>query len=335
MTHTDIDRLRRAVERCPLPDDHNVLGVGHGHKRVDGSPTDQLSVTVLVSEKHAPCDLDDDRLVDPSIEVDGVSIPTDVQAIGRPHTLPVDPDNEVPTIMPAPDRLGRHRPVPGGVSGGHPSITAGTIGSPLLYHEPSSEFVVLTNAHIAAPLGDGEAGDDFLQPGPHDGGTAADVIGTVLDVAAISHDEPNRTDSALVAVSPESVALETILELPDVDGILSDPPLDATYIKSGRTSGVTTASLRTRDTTVDVAGYFEEPDIGPATFQGIDVLGPMSKGGDSGSIIGVERDDGFYATHLLFGGSSSSTLAVPFDTLVDVHGPLDIVRPNHLPDDFD
>lgn len=48
----------------------------------------------------------------------------------------------------------------------------------------------------------------------------------------------------------------------------------------------------------------------------------MSTQGDSGSLIGIPREDGFYATHLLFAGSDRATLAIPIDAVEAEHGTL-------------
>lgn len=48
----------------------------------------------------------------------------------------------------------------------------------------------------------------------------------------------------------------------------------------------------------------------------------MSSGGDSGSLIGIEKSDGFYGTNLLFAGTNRITLGIPMSTVQSVHGSL-------------
>lgn len=98
----------------------------------------------------------------------------------------------------------------------------------------------------------------------------------------------------------------------------SEPEMDAMYIKSGRTTGVTVGDLRARDVRVKVGGYYDTPVL----FEGVALFGPMSTQGDSGSLIGILREDGFYATHLLFAGSDRATLAIPIDAVEAEHGTL-------------
>lgn len=174
---------------------------------------------------------------------------------------------------------------------------------------------MLTNAHIAAPIGTTQKGEDVLQPAPADGGTSEDEIGTVAEFSEIAKNEPNTTDSALVAVDPTRIK-DTILGVGEFAGF-TEPTKDATYTKSGRTTGVTTGKLRAQDARIRIGGYYDEPTV----FTGVDVFGPMSAGGDSGSLIGI-TDNGFRGTHLLFAGSDRSTIGIPFAAIETEHGEL-------------
>jgi hypothetical protein len=287
----------------------NVVGTAIGPKRVGDRPTDEEALIVLVSRKLPETQLAEADRVPAEIEFDDRKCKTDVQEVGDLRAQA--------TAEPAerPDRERRWRPAPAGVSFGHVETTAGTLGSPPLETE-GGETVVLTNAHVAAPIGTAEPGDDVLQPGPADGGTDDDVVGTLVDGSEIRPDEPNTTDSAVVAVDPADFE-NAVLGIGEFAGF-AEPPTDATFTKSGRTTGVTTGDLRGRDARIRVRGYHEEPTV----FTGIDVFGPMSAAGDSGSLIGIETDDGFRATDLLFAGSDRTTLAVPMDAVEAEHGEL-------------
>jgi len=308
------DSVREDLEACS-----NVVGTAVGPKRVDGQPTDEEVIVVLVSQKLPEVQLAESDRIPKTIDFDDTRVKTDVQEVGdlRPQATTDDSGS-------LPDRERRWRPVPAGVSFGHNDISAGTLGSPPLETEDGTT-VVLTNAHVAAPVGIAEPDDAIYQPGPADGGTEDDVVGTLVEGSEIAPNEPNTTDSAIVEVDPETFE-STILGIGEFAGF-ADPEPDATYTKSGRTTGVTTGDLRGRDARIKVRGYHDEP----TTFEGIDVFGPMSAAGDSGSLIGIERDEGFYATDLLFAGSDRTTLAIPMDAVEAEHGALEPLQEESTP----
>lgn len=303
------DSIRDALESHP-----NVVGTCLGNRRVGGREIDEESVVVLVSEKIPEDRLSTEALIPETVEIDGQEIPTDVQEIGEPRAHAVG--GTIEPVESDTDRTRRWRPAPAGVSVGHPEITAGTLGSPVLF-DAEDRPVVLTNAHVAAPIGAASRSDPVYQPGPTDGGTDANTIGELREYSEIARTEPNTTDSALIAVDPDSIA-EDVLGIGPLVGIEDSSDMDATYTKSGRTTGVTTGSQRGRDARVRVRGYYDEPVV----FEGVAVFGPMSASGDSGSVIGIQTEAGFHATHLLFAGSDRVTLAVPMAAVVDEHGPL-------------
>lgn len=287
----------------------NVVGTCCGPRRVRGQTTDEESLIVLVSEKLPEAQLEDDDVVPPEVEIDGRRVRTDVQEVGD-----VRLQSTAARGVEQRDRTDRWRPAPAGVSVAHPAVSAGTLGSPPLETEDGGA-VVLTNAHVAAPPDGASVGDDVLQPGPADGGTTDDAIGTLRDFVEVTTDRPNTTDSALVAVDPEDIQDE-VLGIGSFDGF-AEPTTGATYTKSGRTTGVTSGELRGRDVRIRVGGVGDEP----AVFEGVDLFGPMSAAGDSGSLIGID-DGGLEATNLLFAGSDRATIGVPMDAVEAAHGEL-------------
>jgi hypothetical protein len=82
--------------------------------------------------------------------------------------------------------------------------------------------------------------------------------------------------------------------------------------KSGRTTGFTTGEIVAIDATVTVnfgAGR-------SAVFENQFVAGPMSQGGDSGSL--VVAGDSQEAVGLLFAGSPQTTIFNPIQTVLDL-----------------
>jgi hypothetical protein len=76
------------------------------------------------------------------------------------------------------NRQGRVRPVRPGVSISHVSGSAGTVGCVVTR---SGKPFLLSNNHVLAMLNAGQPGDAVLQPGPIDGGTLLDAVGTLSD----------------------------------------------------------------------------------------------------------------------------------------------------------
>ena len=94
------------------------------------------------------------------------------------------------------------RPVPIGVSTGHPDITAGTIGVRVTN---ASHVYALSNNHVYANQNQALYGDQVLQPGAYDGGVSpADAIGTLYDFQEIifSTSASNVIDAAIAESSP-------------------------------------------------------------------------------------------------------------------------------------
>lgn len=294
--------VRDRLESLP-----HVVGTAVGKKRVDDRKTDETCVVVFVDRKVAETQLANGEIVPEAVDCNGETLSTDVQQVGDVTAL------EVTTFES--ERTDRLRPAPGGISIGHPEITAGTMGSVVLETD-DGEPVVLTNAHVAAPEGATE-GDPIYQPGPEDGGGPEDEIGELREWSEISSEEPNTSDSALVLVDPDDIDGEILGIGPLVDFSEPDIESDEEYTKSGRTTGVTTGELRGRDTRIEVGGFGPEPVV----FEGVDTFTSMGDPGDSGSLIGTEEGE-FTATNLLFAGSDDATIAIPTSALFEEHGEL-------------
>ncbi len=230
------------------------------------------------------------------------------------------------------DPTTRQRPAPLGFSVGHPAITAGTIGARVV--DASGNVYVLSNNHVLANSNDAQIGDAALQPGPFDGGTAADQIGTLFAFKTIDFSGGNNTFDAAIALSN---AANLGNGTPTDDGygtpnsaIWGDANQDGTFDdktallglnveKYGRTTKLTHGSITGINATVDVcyevfificvkaAHYVDQLIIEPGTFSG---------GGDSGSLI-VTEDGTQRPVALLFAGSSTQTIANRIDLVLN------------------
>jgi len=224
------------------------------------------------------------------------------------------------------------RPAPLGFSVGHFAITAGSIGGRVI--DGTGNVYVLSNNHVLANGNDAQLGDPIYQPGPYDGGTAADQIATLSDFQAIdfSTNGSNYIDAAIAQSTTAELGNSTPLDdgygLPDSqifgdandDGWFDDVTalLGLNVQKYGRTTALTTGQITGINGSVEVcyevlwiiciksAIFVDQLIIDP---------GPFSGGGDSGSLI-VTADGVRNPVALLFAGSSTETIANRIDRVL-------------------
>jgi hypothetical protein len=216
-----------------------------------------------------------------------------------------------------------NRPVPIGVSVGHPAVTAGTIGARVTN---GSAVFALSNNHVLANSNNATVGDSALQPGTYDGGQdPADRIGTLAAWKPISFNysactggandpDCNTIDAAIALTTTANLGVAT---LPGGYGTPSaftvSPSINQSVTKCGRTTGCTTGTVAEINVTLDVCykprGLFSCARDGVARFVNqIGVSdGTFSAGGDSGSLI--VTTSGQNPVGLLFAGGSSRTYA--------------------------
>jgi len=232
----------------------------------------------------------------------------------------------LPVMQPIPvataiytERTGRFRPVPGGVSIGAPQITAGTLGCQAVDKKSRDLLLGLSNAHVCyTPWGELEGagkGNPILQPGPADGGTLNDQIGTVDRYIPVKLDEPNLVDAAAFT---SKILKKEILEIGEPDR-LADPYPGMNIVKSGRSSGVTYSRIIDCSATVKVEGW------GTCIFRDQVVCQPACMiPGDSGSLW-LEQDT-FRVVALGFAGSPVVSVACKARHVEELLG-IEIVPP--------
>jgi hypothetical protein len=262
----------------------------------------------------------DDRVEGVPVNVEGVPFFADVT--GEFHALQGQSQAKGGRGKPKPsiDRTARFdRPVPIGVSTGHPSITAGTIGARVT---DGTNVFALSNNHVYADENQAMLMDAVIQPGTFDGGSSsADDIGTLhaFEPIVFSTSASNVIDAA--------IALSTTADLGNStpgDGYGTPksatvaPTLNTKVLKYGRTTGQTEGTISGINATL-LIGY----STGVARFVNQIVITPgsFSAGGDSGSLIVVKgkgrnkADDG-KPVGLLYAGSSFQTIANPIDEVL-------------------
>ena len=254
---------------------------------------------------------------------------------------------EVGEIMALKARTEKWRPAPGGVSIGHYKITAGTLGTAVKDLQ-TNDYMILSNNHVLANSNDAELGDPILQPGPIDGGKQPDdVIGYLaryipiqfltdsptcpvsqsyarfgnllsrllrsshkFQTIKINEEAENKVDAAVCNVKDTNDISFNIIDIGAPYGI-KEVALGYKIKKSGRTTETTEGQVIIVDATVNV-NYGGSKY---AKFVNQIVGGPMSSGGDSGS-LGV-TEDGF-AFGLLFAGSDQVTIFNPIKEVVEL-----------------
>jgi len=217
------------------------------------------------------------------------------------------------------------RPVPIGVSTGHPAITAGTIGCRVT---DGTNVYALSNNHVYANSNNAKIGDPVLQPGPYDGGGKVvgrdDVIGELAEFELIKFDgSANYIDAAIAGTTTSLLGKGTPSNgygTPK-SGTVAAKFRQAVQ-KYGRTTGLTKGSVYAVNATVnvnygDVSGDGKD-DVARFVNQIIITPGSFSAGGDSGSLIVTQT--GKNPVGLLFAGSSTFTVANPIGAVLDAFG---------------
>lgn len=240
-------------------------------------------------------------------------VPVQVVVTGKMVALFVPPD----------PKARFDRPVPIGVSTGHPNITAGTIGCRV--KDGSGNVYALSNNHVYANQNGASYGDNVLQPGNADGGVdPGDTIGTLYDFEPIvfSRRANNKMDAAMALILLDGATPRVGTSTPDEgygipNSTTTSASMDQSVQKFGRTTGLTKGQITALNATVNV-GY------GPgktARFRNQILVEsvestPFSAGGDSGSLI-VTDDSGKNPVGLLFAGSDAFTIANHIDLVLD------------------
>jgi len=235
------------------------------------------------------------------------------------------------------DRTSRIRPVIGGVSGGHPKVTAGTI-NPI---KINGIVYILSNNHVLANSNDASIGDQTWQPGSYDGGSSKDVVGNLSKFVPIHFESDestcpiaqwviNRINSVL-AKTKHCTRLRTIsVEMNTVDCAISHPIIDSavseeileigiptgfaeaiigeTIKKSGRTSGLNSGIVE------DINGIARvNYGTKTAVFTDQIITTAIASPGDSGSVVLNENNE---VIGLLFGGSDQITIVNKIQNII-------------------
>src|SRR5438093_2683116 len=307
-----------------------------------GQAVAELTAAIAAQRRHTPKLLDMPGVVGTAVGLSnghaGVLLLVERAGItGLPQVLDGVPVGVRITgrIMAFSDPTQRQRPAPLGFSVGHPAITAGTIGARV--RDALGHVYILSNNHVLANSNGATIGDPEYQPGPFDGGTAADQIATLSDFQAINFSGVNNTIDAAIAQSSVDVLdnavpaddgygmpNSTIYGDANGDGLFDDRDalLGLNVQKYGRTTRLTHGQITGVNATITVC-YAVSGLTCTKTARFVDQLiispGGFSAGGDSGSLI-VTDDANLNPVGLLFAGSASVTIGNRIDLVLNRFG---------------
>jgi Peptidase family S64 len=292
--------VAQAVEAGPL-DGHNIRGYAISEQMRDGRFTGKPCITVYTEIKAHPKFVDDDKLIPPVYS--GFAVDVVQSGILRSR---LGLELEQASI----DPKRRYRPARPGVSIGHISITAGTLGC--LCTSANEDSLILSNNHVLADRNKAKKGDTIVQPGMIDGGNDPnDEVAELSEFINLNFNGgENFVDAAIARPTDSKLVSPEILEIGRVRNVACNVPKNTPVQKFGRTTGHTSGSISGVNGTVRVS----YGDAGTALFRGVYVInsspfsGSFSAGGDSGSLIVTNSNN---PVALLFGGSEFQTDAIP------------------------
>lgn len=303
----------------------NVVIIREGKKEIGGAVTGRDAIRVGVTKKVSLILLKSkDRIPK---KVDGME--TDVF------------ETEMPVAL---DRTSKHRPAPGGVSIGHPDVSAGTLG--MIIRDEFGVPFILSNWHVLAGSNDAEIRDQTWQPGKADGGGPSDVIGRLSKFAPIHFEDdestcpiarlaaflinlPAKLAGSKTRLAPKSIEMNKVdcaisqpLDFSDVsDEILEigkpigfvDAKVGSAIKKSGRTSAITHGTVQS----IDGVAKVNYGGGRVAVFTDQIITSAIASPGDSGSVVLNESNE---VVGLLFGGSDTLTIVNKISNVIEALG---------------
>jgi hypothetical protein len=211
----------------------------------------------------------------------------------------------------------RFRPAPAGVSVGHFSITAGTIGGWARGRgSRANRLLMVSNNHVLAASNRGRFGDNILQPGTADGGTNPASRIAILErfvPIAFGAGAVNYVDCATGWCWPDLVRTDHVYHNGSspvyfrVGPSTAEPRVGMLVGKTGRTTNLTQGRVTATGVSINVnfgaAGVAHFRD--QFAVRSVNA-NPFSAGGDSGSFVWA-WDARRAVVGLLFAGGGGTT----------------------------
>ncbi len=206
---------------------------------------------------------------------------------------------------------------------------SGTLGA--LVKDSSGNQFILSNNHVLAKTNKGIIGEGIIQPGLVDqtptcfqntGDTVANL--SAFKKIKFKSGTTNTIDAAIAQVVSGAVDPNgSILDIGQVSSSIVAPAVGMDVKKSGRTTGLTTGTIKSINLTVSIT-YDKRCGIGSRTALFTNQIGispgSFSAAGDSGSLIVENAATCPRAVGLLFAGSSSITIANPIGNVLNALG---------------
>ncbi len=185
------------------------------------------------------------------------------------------------------------------------------------------QVFALSNNHVYATSNLASINDPVIQPGTFDGGSSsADDIGTLKEFKPIvfSTSANNVIDAAIALSSTALLGNSTPSNgYGTPKSTTTTASVNMRVMKYGRTTQQTKGRVTAINATVNV--NYGSPGVARFVNQIVIGGGGFSSGGDSGSLIVVEKGgDKLKPVGLLYAGSSNSTIANPIDAVLDEFG---------------
>ena len=288
------EAVARHAEARPWSANEEIQGYGIGRRVTEGKRLDRLALKVYVDRKK-PKEALGGKMVPPKIEMAGLGgdIETDVEEIG---------------VISLEAYTRRIRPAMPGSGLGHVAISAGTFGCLVRKEGDSKTLYILSNSHVLANSGQGQAGDVILQPGTADGGHAPDDV-----IAELSEFIPfdftsrynNLVDAAIAKVLRKKDVEAKFRILGIVPSGVGVPRIGTRVKKVGRTSDYTLGEVLDTDFRTAIK-YRVQGEGRVAGFSEQVLCTRYTEPGDSGSAILHEKSNKLLGLH--FAGSEGVSI---------------------------
>ena len=296
----------------------NVNGVGIGKRRIGGVETDEFVVGVTVTTKVSTEQLrPDERIPESLISVHGgteITVPTDVLEVGELRPGPGEHKAKGGEFQV------RVRPVHPGYSIAGANNSAGTLGCFLV---KDGSGYSLSNLHVMQAQPTNPVRQAVLQPGPLDGGVAADRVGDTAYYVPfkLGPNTENYMDTSTSTIDSYAMVDPAIPTIGNLKGFYQQLVVGWHFRKIGRTSGLTEGHLLYWDygCDLDYQGAAKVHFAHQVLIQNL-TFGTAISGGDSGALW-VTDDN--CAAALNFAGNQqggSYSVATPIAWILQAYG---------------